>query len=83
MDGLYPQGTVRLVGPAGAGVPVVIVSDASGQMNSQRASRRGLTLTTYGVPRTLQERSAGLRTDLDSFSDSEGVRELFAALPAN
>ncbi len=33
--------------------------------------RRGTPLTSYRMPKTIQERLAGIRTDLDSFSDSE------------
>jgi hypothetical protein len=56
-------------------------------------ARSGYSLTSYGVPKPLQERLAGLRTDLDAFSDLEayalmlsGYRmadvELERALPA-
>jgi predicted acylesterase/phospholipase RssA len=34
-------------------------------------TRRGATLTTYGMPKNVQEKIAGLRTDLDTFSDAE------------
>ena len=33
--------------------------------------RRGATLTTYGMPKDIQGELAGLRTDLDTFSDAE------------
>jgi predicted acylesterase/phospholipase RssA len=32
---------------------------------------RGRTVTSYGIPKTVQRRLAGIRTDLDSFSESE------------
>jgi hypothetical protein len=34
-------------------------------------ARSGATLTTYGVPKNVQTLLAGLRTDLDTFSDAE------------
>jgi hypothetical protein len=34
-------------------------------------TRRGATLTTYGMPKSVQALLAGLRTDLDTFSDVE------------
>jgi hypothetical protein len=41
----------------------------------QDPSRRGTLrpLTTYGVQRGIQRRLAGIRTDLDSFSDAEAL----------
>ena len=34
-------------------------------------TKRGATITTYGMPKNVQEKIAGLRTDLDTFSDAE------------
>ena len=36
-----------------------------------RNARRGATLTTYGMPKSIQAQIAGLRTDLDTFSHAE------------
>lgn len=36
-----------------------------------RTADRRLVLTSYGMPRNVQELLAGIRTDLDSFSDAE------------
>jgi predicted acylesterase/phospholipase RssA/MinD-like ATPase involved in chromosome partitioning or flagellar assembly len=52
--------------------------------------RRSTTLTTYGMPKTVQSLLAGLRTDLDTFSDAEayslmlsGYRMAAAEFPGN
>jgi predicted acylesterase/phospholipase RssA len=42
-----------------------------GRSKTRRASREETPLTPYGVPEPLQEALAGIRTDLDSFSDNE------------
>ena len=42
-----------------------------GCLDPYRASQSGAPLTTYGVPKNVQSLLAGLRTDLDTFSDAE------------
>jgi hypothetical protein len=40
--------------------------------NQDDTTARNVPLTTYGIPRSVQTRLAAIRTDLDSFSDTEG-----------
>jgi predicted acylesterase/phospholipase RssA len=40
--------------------------------NQDEKPSRNAPLTSYGIPRSVQSRLAAIRTDLDSFSDTEG-----------
>src|SRR5262249_42537971 len=45
--------------------------DPYGPIDQPAATLPRGTLTSYGIPKTVQQRLAGIRTDLDSFSESE------------
>ncbi len=45
--------------------------DPYGAFDESGKTRRDTTLTSYDIPKTVQSRLAGLRTDLDTFSDAE------------
>lgn len=44
-----------------------------------RPAQRGRTVTGYGIPFTVQARLAGIRTDLDSFSETEAYALMLSA----